>query len=459
MRVPAVRNGLLLLLVLALPFGLPIDAAASSEFRSVAQSSGNDVVAFVGVELVTMTDDRIRSGYTVVVQGDRIIAVGPAGQVTVPDGAVVVNGEGRYLMPGLAEMHGHVPSAGGDPAAVEETLFLYVAAGITTVRGMLGYPGQLELRERAAAGEIVSPTLYLAGPSFNDNSINSPDQAVEKVRQQVAEGWDLLKIHPGLTLPEYDAMARTAAEEGIRFGGHVPADVGLEHALEMGQETFDHLDGYVEALNGSAGPVNAAELDAIIEKTIEAGAWVVPTMVLWETLYGTMPLSELQSFEDLQYVSQGAVNSWSNSFRQRVEDPNYDPIAAQNVIDNRMRILGALNESGARILMGTDAPQQFSVPGFSLHREIRRMVEAGMSPFEVIESGTANVGEYFANEDDFGTIETGKRADLLLVRGNPLRDVSNVENLDGVVVRGRWLTRADLDARLGEIAAKYARSN
>src|SRR5690606_14250924 len=127
------------------------------------------------------------------------------------------------------------------------------------------------------------------------------------------------------------------------------------------------------------------------------------------------------------------------SFANRVNNPGYDPFAAGVVIDNRMQILGALNDAGARILMGTDAPQQFSVPGFSLHREIRRMTEAGMTPYEVLRSGSFMVGEYFANEDDFGTISVGKRADMLLVEGNPLADVSNVENLEGVMVRGRWL--------------------
>lgn len=428
-----------------------IGNAVQRDERAPSAPTAN-ITAFVDVELVSMEDDAIRSHYTVLVEGDRIVAVGPASDIDVPDGAVIVEGNGRFLMPGVAEMHGHVPSAGGNMLAVEETLFLYVAAGVTTVRGMLGYDGQLVLRERAAAGKIVSPTLYLAGPSFSGNSVSSPDQAAEMVRDQVAEGWNLLKIHPGLTRAEYDAVATTAADEGIRFGGHVPADVGLMHAIEMGQETFDHLDGYVEALDEFS-------LDAIVAKTIEAGAWVVPTMVLWETLYGTASLSQLLNFDELKYVSADAVASWTNAFRNRVDNPGYDPVAAETVIDSRMQILRALNDAGARILMGTDAPQQFSVPGFSLHREIRRMTEAGMTPYEVLKSGSVSVGEYFANEDDFGTISVGKRADMLLVVGNPLADVSNVENLEGVMVRGRWLPAEQIDARLAEIAARHARTS
>ncbi len=453
---PSSIRAMTLALALALTGIASTAIAATSPDSPVANPE--DVYAFVNVELVSMVDDAIRSGFTVVVQGDRIIRVGPSSQVDIPDEATRIDGSGKYLMPGLAEMHGHVPSASANPASVEETLFLYAANGITTVRGMLGYAGQLALRERAAAGEIISPTLYLAGPSFNGNSVSSPEQAVEMVKAQVAEGWDLLKIHPGLTLAEYDAMATTANELGIRFGGHVPAAVGLEHAIAMGQETFDHLDGYVEAIADESGVVSKADVDRLVQLTVEAGAWVVPTMALWETLYGTASLDELQSFSELQYVPAGAVNNWSNQFRQRVQNPGYDPIAAANVIDSRMQILRALNDGGARVLMGTDAPQQFSVPGFSLHRELTRMVAAGMSAYDVLRSGTANVGEYFANEDAFGTIEPGKRADLVLALENPLDDITSVARHDGVMVRGRWLSRSAIDERLSEIAARHARA-
>jgi imidazolonepropionase-like amidohydrolase len=358
-------------------------------------------------------------------------------------------------MPGLAEMHGHVPPPNAPPEYTDRVLFLYLANGITTVRGMLGAPGQLELRRRAAAGEVISPTLYLAGPSFNGNSVSSPEQAVQMVRAQKAEGWDLLKVHPGLTRPEYDAMARTAREVGIRFGGHVPEEVGLLHAIEMGQETFDHVDGYVEALNGDAGPVDSVRLADVVRRTREAGAWVVPTMALWEVLYGTANLDSLRAYPELRYVARQQVEAWSNAFRQRMSAPDYNAVTAATVIENRVRILGALHRGGARILMGTDAPQQFSVPGFSLHRELGYMSAAGMSPFEILATGTRAVGEYFRTSDRFGTVATGQRADLILLDANPLADVSNVDRIAGVMARGRWVPRAEIDAGLERIAAAY----
>jgi len=433
----------------ALIFALALAACAPAE------SSDTTTTAFVGVSVVPMDAERILADQTVVVRGDRIVEVGPARSVRVPEGARRVDGRGKWLMPGLAEMHGHVPPPNAPPEYTDRVLFLYLANGITTVRGMLGAPGQLELRRRAAAGEIWSPTLYLAGPSFNGNSVSSPEQAVQMVRAQKAEGWDLLKVHPGLTRPEYDAMARTAREVGIRFGGHVPEEVGLLHAIEMGQETFEHIDGYVEVLNGEAGPVDDARLADVVRRTREAGAWVVPTMALWEVIYNTANLDSLRAYPELRYVPRQQVEAWTNAFRQRAASPQFNAIESANVIENRVRILGALHRGGARILMGTDAPQQFSVPGFSLHRELGHMRAAGMSPFDILASGTRSVGEYFRGQDRFGTVAPGQRADLILLNANPLADVANVSRIDGVMARGRWLPRAEIDAGLERIAAAY----
>jgi len=431
-------------------------ATSSSTFISFSFAQS---VAFQDVHVVPMDEERIIEHQTVIIEGDRIVSMGHASEIDIPDSAQIIDGEGKYLMPGLAEMHGHIPRPNQATREIENVLFLYVANGITTVRGMLGHPGQLELRESAAGNERVSPTLYLAGPSFSGGSISSVEQAIQRVKLQKEEGWDLLKIHPGLTLDQYDAMANTANEVGITFGGHVPAAVGLDHALDMGQETFDHLDGYVEALDGANGPVNMFELGQVVAKTIEKGAWVVPTMALWETLYGAADLDELRSFEELKYTSPRIVTSWSNMYRSRVNGPGFDPFVSANVIDARMQILGALSDAGARMLMGTDAPQQFSIPGFSLRRELGVMRDAGMSPFEIIKSGTTNVGAYFEHQDTFGRVAEGHRADLILVNENPLEDVKHIADHSGVMTRGVWHSKDYIQERLDEIESYYANPN
>jgi imidazolonepropionase-like amidohydrolase len=423
----------------------------ASLLASIACSA--DVVVFRDANVLSMASADVKKA-TVIVRDGKITEI-RAKAGALPRGAKVIDARGKFLMPGLAEMHGHVPPLNAPEGAVDDALFLYVANGITTVRGMLGHDGQLGLRESQKRGQIIAPNLYLAGPSFNGNSINSVDDAIAKVRAQKNEGWDLLKVHPGLTLAEYDAMARTAREVGIRFGGHVPQEVGLLHAIEAGQETFDHIDGYAELLDADQPELDAAKLADIVARSKAAGVWIVPTSALWEVLMNVTPLQKLTAYAELKYVSAKTVETWSNAYRQR-EDPSSEA-ARRNIARNRGRILRALHDGGVRILMGTDAPQQFSVPGFSLHRELLVMRDAGLSPYAILHSGTVNVGQYFAKQDSFGTIEKGKRADLVLLRANPLLDIANVSTIDGVMVRGRWLSRADLDAGLAKIEAKHKR--
>ena len=414
--------------------------------------AADPVVAFVDVNVAPMDRDRLLAGQTVVVQDGRITAIGPSATTQVPAGAVRVDGQNKYLMPGLAEMHGHIPPPNQPQQYVEDVLFLYVANGVTTVRGMQGAPGQLALRDRVATGELVGPTLYLAGPSFNGNTVKSPEQAVQMVREQKSQGWDLLKVQGGLSVATYDAMARTAKDVSIPFAGHVPADVGLLHAIEMGQQTFDHIDGFIEYLEGTNRPVDDAKLRDIVRRVRDAGAWVVPTMAVWETLQGTLDEKTLTGYSELKYMPVQQVQQWTKAAQTRMANPQFNQATARQVIDNRMRILRALHEGGVRILLGTDAPQQFSVPGFSIHREMTRMTAAGMTPYDVLKSGTQTVGAYFKDKDSFGTIEVGKRADLVLVEANPLQNPANITRRAGVMVRGRWLPEKDIQARLERIA-------
>jgi imidazolonepropionase-like amidohydrolase len=277
------------------------------------------------------------------------------------------------------------------------------------------------------------------------------------VRQQKAEGWDLLKVLTGLRRDVYDAMAKTAKEVAIPFAGHVPADVGIVHALEMGQETIDHLDGYAQHLDGLTKPIDDKALADLVAKTKQAGAWMVPTLVVWETLQGPVSLESRTAWPELQYLPRQQIEAWTKALQNRLINPEFNRDHAKTHIDNRMKIMRALHAGGVRVLLGSDAPQQFNVPGFSIHREMARMTDAGMSTYDVVRSGTASVGEYYRAKDDFGTIAVGKRADLILVDANPLQNLANMERRSGVMVRGRWLPRADIDKRLAEIAAASAK--
>lgn len=421
--------------------------------QSGAATPPSAVTAFVNVNAVPMASNQVLANWTVVISDGKVVSMGPSTAIRPPAGATVIDGRGKYLMPGLTEMHGHIPPPTSSPELIESVLFLYVANGVTTVRGMQGAPGQLELRERAARGEIVAPTLYLAGPQFSGQSVTTPEQATERVRQQSAEGWDLLKVQTGLSLETYEAMATAAKQTRIPFGGHVPSAVGVDRALSSGQVTIDHLDGFVEMLAAEGQPIPDSAMTAFAERVARSGVWVVPTMYVWETLRGAVTLESRTSLPELQYLPGEQIAQWTKQLSSRLQNAGFNASAAGTYIQDRMRLLKALSDAGARILLGSDAPQQFNVPGFSLHREMRRMQDAGMSIYDVLRSGTSSVGAHLISKGDFGTIAIGHRADFILVDANPLADLANVQKRTGVMLRGRWIPEAEIQKRLAAIAA------
>ncbi|MEE8295832.1 MAG: amidohydrolase family protein [Sphingomonadales bacterium] len=379
-----------------------------------------------------------------------------------PDPMKIIDGTGKFLIPGLAEMHGHIPDATSYNQNLEDLLFLFLSNGVTTVRGMLGNDGQLKLQQDILEGKILGPTLYLGSPSFRGNSVTSPLQARKKVRDHVAEGWDFLKIHPGLTLNEYNAMAEEATKAGITWGGHIPSDVGLWRALEAGQSTIDHLDGYelftgTVTFNGfsgtvegyGTGPVDQELLNEAVRITLEAGAVIVPTNALWSVLVGGVSKQELEARPEMKYASPAERRSWASRHTDNRNNPQ-----TNQIIENRRQILKALYDGGVPILLGSDAPQLFSVPGFSIPREMENMAAAGIDNLGILAAGTINVGEFFKDKDAFGQIAPGQRADLILLNANPLEDISNIRDIAGVMVRGIWISKEDIDARLTEIAAR-----
>src|SRR5260370_5955713 len=211
---------------------------------SRTQRPANDrasVVAFVGVTVVPCDRDRVIEDQTVVVRDGRIIALGPSATLPVPDSAARIDGRGKFLMPGLSEMHGHLPDANFPEQMLQ--LPLFVANGVTTVRGMAGAPNHLVLREQIARGEVLGPRLVVYGPAMNGRSSPTPAIAIEQVRRFKAVGYDGIKVHPGLSRETYDAIASEAKRLHIPFGGHVPHAVGIERALAAGQKSIEHLDG------------------------------------------------------------------------------------------------------------------------------------------------------------------------------------------------------------------------
>jgi imidazolonepropionase-like amidohydrolase len=411
------------------------------------------VTAFVGVHVVPMDRDTVLRDQTVVIRDGRIATLGARGRVPIPAAATQVPAAGKYLMPALAEMHAHIPGGNAPDDAIERVLFLYAAHGIGTIRGMLGDPRHLAFRDRVAKGELVSPRIYTSGPSLNGNSVPTKEAAIQAVTSQKAAGYDLLKIHPGVERDPFDALAAKAHEVGIDFAGHVPLAVGLHRALEARYRSIDHLDGYIEALSKTpmqsqffginlVNDVDESKIPALVQQTKKAGTWMVPTQILFENLMTDEDPLEMAKRPEIRFQEpQDAVQKWiaqTQMFQKKI--PAADRARFLAV---RRRILKALYDAGVPFALGSDAPQVWNVPGYSTHRELQALVDAGLTPYQALRTGTVDVGRYFSAKDS-GTIAEGHRADLILLDADPLEQIANSTRIAGVVLAGRWLSREEL---------------
>ena len=422
------------------------------------------VLVFENVNVIPMDRERLLEKQTVIIRDGRIAQIGPSSVIQVPAGALRVEASGKYLMPGIAEMHGHLPGSGSTREFTEHILFLYVANGITTVRGMLGNPAHLALRADVAAKRILGPRLYVAGPPFSGSNATSAAVAETMVREQKAAGYDLLKLTEGIRPEVYLAIARAAREAGIDFAGHVPNAVGIRVAIAERQRSIDHLDNYLDELEGDPQAAQR-KIEELARLTRQSGVWNVPTMALWENYHGDRTGDQLRAaLPELRYMPRSTVEQWVRQKNSMLQTPGgmfmgfgVGSAAGARVTGLRRKLLKGLHAAGAKIAFGTDSPQTFNVPGFSLHHEMQVMVASGLTSYDVLSSATRNPAEYFGTLADTGTVEQGKRADLLLLDANPLLDVSNVAKRAGVVIHGQWLTRKEIEVRLESLAAAAAK--
>jgi hypothetical protein len=331
---------------------------------------------------------------------------------------------------------------------------------------MLGHPRHLELREKLRSGEIFGPRFITSGPSFNGQSIKSAEAASQMVRQQKAAGYDFLKLHPGLTKENFDAMAKTAKEVGIPFAGHVSFDVGVWHAVQSGYATIDHLDGFVEYLvpaegqteqsNGLFGmfigdKADVSKIPSLMNALREKQVWVVPTQALAERwMTPNHDADYFRNQPEMKYMPANTLNNWVNAKKNINGHPKFEAAAINRYIDLRRKLIYECHKNGVGLLLGCDAPQVFNVPGFSTHQELEYLVASGLSPYEALRTGTVNVGR-FLNMPDVGVIRQGAAADLLLLSANPLEKITNTQKMEGVMVGGRWLARADIDRELKKL--------
>ncbi len=439
-----------------------IGAVSQVMAQGVVYSSNREIV-ITHVNIISMLKEGVDENQTVIIKNGKIASIGNS---KYGKDALLINGKGKYLIPGLAEMHAHVPPI-DDLEPMKDVLKLFVFNGLTTIRGMLGHPRHLELRSKIQSGEILGPRFFTSGPSFNGNSVKAVDDGIKLVKQQKEMGYDFLKLHPGLTKETFSAISKTAKEVGIPYGGHVSFTVGIWMAAETQYATIDHLDGMVEALvpgienlteqqNGlfgmfSAEKANEAGIPKIMKALKDNNVWVVPTQALADRWFAPSATAELMaSAPEMKYMDDKTKNGWMETKKNLLANPLYDETKMKNFIQLRRKLILACQQSGVGLLLGSDAPQVFNVPGFSIKHELNYLVKAGLTPYQALTSGTVNVAKFY-NDKDRGSIKEGNMADLVLLSGNPLTDINQVGNIAGVFLNGRWLSKEYMDGELKKL--------
>ncbi len=427
--------------------------------------TGKNLV-ITNVNVITMTSDEVLKNRTVVIKKGNVVEVKEANNRSLPKNAMVIDGSGKYLMPGLAEMHAHVPPI-DDIEPMKEVLLLFAVNGVTTIRGMLGHPLHLQLREGINNRSIPGPHLYTSGPSFNGNTVKTEQQAEAKVKEQKAAGYDFLKLHPGLTVANFNAVVKAAKAAGIPFAGHVSFDVGIWRAIDAGYATIDHMDGFVESLVPGIESIKENEtglfstyighradttrIPKLVQQLAAEKIWVVPTQALAERWLSplTDPLEMAKSTE-MQYMSKQTVDGWVATKQSLMKNPAYEKSKVEEFIRLRRKLIYACNKGGVGLLLGSDGPQVFNVPGFSVHHELRYLVDAGLTPYEAIKTGTVNVGQFYKQPLQ-GTIQPGAPADLLLLAADPLQDINNTKQIEAVLIGTAFYSREVIQSTLAKL--------
>jgi hypothetical protein len=425
-------------------FFIAIWLCSAIVFAQQPVDSRQQEVVFRNVNVIPMDRERVLENQVVVAKGGKITALGNEKNVKYSKNALVIDAKGKYLIPGLAEMHAHVPPV-DNLEPMKEVLTLFLANGITTIRGMLGHPRHLELREKIRSGEITGPRFYTTGPSFNGNTVQTPAQGEAIVREQKKAGYDYLKLHPGLTRDNFAAIAKTAKEVNIPFVGHVSFDVGVWRAIDAGYSSIDHLDGFVEGMVPGieqmteqqtglfgmfvADKVDLAQMPKLMKGLKEKNIWVVPTQALAERWFASTDPEQLNSVPEMKYMSQEVRENWVESKKNLQANAQYDAAKISNFIQLRRKLISECQKNGVGLLLGCDAPQVFNVPGFSTHHELR----------------------YLNKTSDSGTIKIGNVSDLVLLNGNPLTDITQTTQIAGVMIGNLWLPKEYIDGELKKL--------
>ena len=454
---------------------------------------GEKSLAITNVTVIDMTGSAPRSGQTVLLGGGRIVRVGVTGAVHVPRGATIVDGRGKFLIPGLADMHVHLTAASEPDGSRRFMIPLLLANGITTVRDMGGYLESLQpLREEIRKGQRLGPQIFYAGPYLDGSPpsfqpsfvVMNRAQANEDVHQLVERGVDFIKVQSMLSRDAYFAIAEAAQREHIVFVGHVPDHVTAAEAADSGQHSVEHLTNvlrgcssdeakmmrdqfYVPAKKQTLEQAHARVVgwqrellssysqpsaDALVGIFVGKDVWQTPTLVLLKNDAFPVVQNSATQDEHVKYIPPALLAIWKQVRAEQMRFVTSDESKLrEQLFVKSASLVGQMQRSGVHILAGTDSPAPYVFPGFALHEELAMLVDAGLTPMEALHAATRNAAEFAGKSKDSGTIAEGKYADLVLLDANPLEEIRSTRKIRAVIVRGKLLDRNALDGMLESV--------
>lgn len=471
---PSIRPGSLRRSILA------VLAAVLFPFTVAAQTvSGPGSYAFVNVTVVPMDTPGTLPDHTVIVEDGRIVTIGPTASTSVPAGVTQIDGAGRFLIPGLVDMAARLPAEDDPlrPVVLEEWLYLYLANGVTRLRVFDGSPYQLELKEQIASHAVLGPTLHLGGPELNEHTAAEAAAAANLVREHAAAGYEFITLAPSLSAQTWLEAAHSATEAGLPFAGGAPEGLDVSALLQAGPSSLDGLEVFLSATrDGSLSPgaanaevyaaTDAAGLEEVAGLTAAAEIPVVPMQYLhnhlhgWNHVFGEVVVPDtVKTLPEYAHVPQSQRNTWATTAWNLWVPPHITPESARAYSEWRTTLLTALHTAGTPMLVGTGATDLLNVAGFSIHRELPLMAQAGMTSEEVLQAATTNAAAFAATRlghpGDFGAVKEGYVADLVLLQENPLTSLDTLGAPEGVMVRGFWIPKEEITERLAAIAERH----
>jgi imidazolonepropionase-like amidohydrolase len=437
-------------IALALAIAAPVTSA-------VGQAPPHAPVVIANVSVLPMDRERVLAGQTVVIERGVISQMGPRGSVTIPAGAQTIDGTGKYLIPGLVDLHVHLAS---NPENEQRAILtLFVANGVTTVLNLRGTPQILELRTAIAAGRVSGPTLYTVGPYVNEPFVTTPDEVERAVIDQKRAGYDFVKLHGNLSRDAYARLNAVARRLGLRVIGHAPRNLGVAAMFEERQYAVAHAEEFLYDQNNSSRDKDLPQVEARIPELARSMAqtrtWLMPNLTAFKII-GLMAkdLDAVLARPEMRFMPRPVREGWgpaTNPYTARFGKESYPGILARYQL--LQKLVSAFRADGVRLLVGTDAMNTGVVPGFSTHDEMGELVAAGLTPFEALRAATANAAEFLAATDQRGVVAVGQNADLVLLDANPLENIANSRRIAGVMLRGQWLSRSDITRMLNELAS------